>query len=112
MRNFIIGVVAAIVIFTIGIHFINHFGWGKSFLRSLGNMIFMGFWNDSYKTLGSPLFWAIAVGIVVIISESESKNMRAGVNVFCAKCDQYLGTANRFDCPCPRCGSNRYTTND
>jgi len=33
-------------------------------------------------------------------------------DVFCADCGQYLGKSNRFNCPCPRCKCNRYTTRD
>lgn len=49
------------------------------------------------------------IGLVVTLFQAAANTAKgAKVSVCCAKCDQYLGTANRFDSPCPRCGSNRY----
>lgn len=32
--------------------------------------------------------------------------------IYCKKCEQYLGTAESFSSPCPRCNSNRWTDVD
>ena len=41
-------------------------------------------------------------------AREQAKRDHDNSPVICAKCDQYLGIAKGFKCPCPRCGSNRY----
>jgi hypothetical protein len=50
----------------------------------------------------------IVLGIYMAFRAIKVTSARRSVQIACAKCDQYLGTANGFDSPCPRCGSNRY----
>jgi hypothetical protein len=72
-------------------------------------------WHDiaGFFTFGIAGFVVAAVlgamgsGTMAAMHEAKAEHRRK--SVVCAKCDQYLGTADGFKTPCPRCGSNRYT---
>lgn len=51
---------------------------------------------------------AIVVGTILKLIGVEPAPRSAGAEVFCSACDQFLGYQSGFDCPCPRCRSNRY----
>lgn len=63
--------------------------------------------------------FALGLGLVSMYLGSKSAhdarefNIQANADfdlrpVVCASCDQYLGQAQSYKSPCPRCGSNRY----
>ncbi len=72
----------------------------------------LNFFSILFAKPGAPLIWGLTIvgGIIATIfgQQNRESSARAGIDIVCAKCDQYLGTANSFNSPCPRCGSNRY----
>jgi hypothetical protein len=70
-----------------------------------------------HETMGWPAWLGLGLMLVGAILGVNVLGVAGGkprqiVNVFCADCGQFLGPSNGFDCPCPRCGCNRYTTED
>ena len=59
-------------------------------------------------------FWFYGAWLMIFffvpdsIRQKQIEKEQNATSVYCAKCDQYLGTASSFKTPCPLCGSNRY----
>jgi len=72
----------------------------------------------SWSQVQEPILWGIGLFVLACIlfamgSETvyqghlaQQEHDRRGIE--CAMCGQALGTAQSFQSPCPRCGSNRY----
>ena len=125
MKKLVIMFFTALAIGIFGGHFLYDKAWLDALIATGKSVVFYGFWapeevrvgsfvfGDSLaKNLGeqfnSFLFWGFVIISFIIWSFYESHRRKLSVHIFCAKCDQYLGTAAGFDCPCPKCGSNRY----
>ena len=110
-------VVLFIVVLCVGL-FGGHFIFGKPWMDALLTagkaVIGHGFFTDNADgKFNTGIFWVVVIAGSIIWAYNDAKDGRLArlrsVDIVCAKCDQYLGNAAGFDCPCPRCGSNRYT---
>ena len=84
-------------------------GWLLYVVSGLVAVKYLGMSIGAAKYLSIIL--VVIYAFIVIkakINSSRARGRRRSVDIFCAKCDQYLGTADSYDMPCPRCGSNRY----
>ena len=72
-------------------------------------------WNDVSQAV---IYGSIALGSGVVLyaigsqtveKDYDDRQAHGRRSIVCAQCDQYLGIADSFESPCPRCGSNRYT---
>lgn len=57
-------------------------------------------------------FVCYKIGSEDIAREFEEQTELDQREVYCMKCDQYLGLAKKFDTLCPRCKSNRIVYKD
>jgi drug/metabolite transporter (DMT)-like permease len=73
-----------------------------------GLLAYFGF-KGRVPLIGIIGVFLLIIGLLWAVGAGKQESRRKRVSIYCAKCDQYLGTANGFDSPCPRCGSNRYT---
>ncbi len=98
---------------------------GISILILIGALVFgVIFDKENEVDVPSKLvvssFIALGLGLLAMFFGSEEAHeereeyARAKIEhdnspVVCAKCDQYLGIAESFESPCPKCRSNRYS---
>jgi hypothetical protein len=86
--------------------------------RLLGLLIIFGSFFMAVKLGSSGIPMPVAFGIggffallgLFLFRAGASQAKKHQYSIYCAKCDQFLGRGDRFDSPCPRCGSNRYSS--
>ena len=80
------------------------------FLKGIGCVGLGGFiiYLNLSKVISSPWCWYIGIPIVFVGLVYIFGSLP--VKMYCMNCGQYLGTDEPDKCP--RCGSNRFTTED